>query len=197
MQASNLKFAGRDGCVKVYTRNIWFIMWGTIYLASFKADCFHLLSNKGINIIENQYYRSLTGLFVHVNFFHLSINAVALYWVLYFLDGKINGIKLMIFSMVAGSLTNVIFSMLYPNSQSVGGSPVVFSFIALIAVLQAVKKDLPRFNLHTAYGQWIAGYAILSNIPIFSKNSSTLVIHSIAFLVAFILGMIGMKLNII
>ncbi|MCD7994082.1 MAG: hypothetical protein LUK37_20750 [Clostridia bacterium] len=65
-----------------------------------------------------------------MNFFHLSINAVALYWVLYFLDGKINGIKLMIFSMVAGSLTNVIFSMLYPNSQSVGGSPVVFSFIA-------------------------------------------------------------------
>ena len=160
-------------------------MWGTIYLASFKADCFHLLSNKGTNIIENQYYRFFTGLLVHVNCFHLIINAAALYWVLYFLDGKINEIKLM------------IFSMLYPNSQSIGGSPVVFSLIALIAVLQVVRKDLPGFNLNTAYGQWIAGYAILSNIPVFSKNSSTLVIHSIAFSVAFILGIIGMKINLI
>ena len=169
----------------MYTRNVWIIMWGTIYLASFKADCFHLLSNKGTNIIENQYYRFFTGLLVHVNCFHLIINAAALYWVLYFLDGKINEIKLMIFSLVTGSLTNMIFSMLYPNSQSIGGSPVVFSLIALMAVLQVVRKDLPGFNLNTAYGQWIAGYAILSNIPVFSKNSSTLVIHSIAFSVAF------------
>ena len=54
---------------------------------------------------------------------------------------------------------------------------MVFSLIALMAVLQVVRKDLPGFNLNTAYGQWIAGYAILSNIPVFSKNSSTLVIH--------------------
>ena len=93
----------------MYTRNVWIIMWGTIYLASFKADCFHLLSNKGTNIIENQYYRFFTGLLVHVNCFHLIINAAALYWVLYFLDGKINEIKLMIFSLVTGSLTNMIF----------------------------------------------------------------------------------------
>ena len=74
---------------------------------------------------------------------------------------------------------------------------MVFSLIALMAVLQVVRKDLPGFNLNTAYGQWIADYAILSNIPVFSKNSSTLVIHSIAFSVAFILGIIGIKINLI
>ena len=114
----------------MYTRNVWIIMWGTIYLASFKADCFHLLSNKGTNIIENQYYRFFTGLLVHVNCFHLIINAAALYWVLYFLDGKINEIKLMISSLVTGSLTNMIFSMLYPNSQSIGGCLLYTSLLS-------------------------------------------------------------------
>lgn len=181
----------------MHTRNIWIIMWGIIYLLSFKVDCFKLLSSQGFNIIGNQYYRIFTGLLVHVNFFHLIINAVALYWVLYFLNKKISDIKLLIFSIITGLLTNIIFSMLYPNSQSIGGSPIVFSLIALIVVLRVFKKDLPRFNLNTAYGQWIVGYAILSNIPIFSNNISTLIIHSIAFFVAFILGIIGMKMNII
>ena len=58
---------------------------------------------------------------------------------------------------------------------------MVFSLIALIAVLQVVRKDLLGLTSiqHTAMD---CSYAILSNIPVFSKNSSTLVIHSIAFL---------------
>ena len=58
----------------MYTRNVWIIMWGTIYSHLFKADCFHLLSNKGTNIIEN-HILIFTGLLVHVNCFHLIINA--------------------------------------------------------------------------------------------------------------------------
>lgn len=180
----------------MYTRNIWIITWGIIYLLSFKADCFPLLSNRGLNIIGNQYYRFFTGLLVHVNFFHFLMNAAALYWVVDFLDRKINDMKLLIFSIAAGVSTNVIFSVLYPNSQSIGGSPVVFSLIALIAVLQVFQKDSPRFHLNTTCGLWIAGYAILGNIPIFSKDISTLTIHFLAFFVAFILGMAGTKLNL-
>ena len=91
----------------------------------------------------------------------------------------------MIFSLVTGSLTNMIFSMLYPNSQSIGGSPVVFSLIALMAVLQVVRKDLPGFNLKYSIRAMDCRLCILSNIPVFSKNSSTLVIHSIRIFCGF------------
>lgn len=103
----------------------------------------------------------------------------------------------MIFSLVSGEIANVIFSFIYPDSQSIGGSPVVFSLIALILVFQLLKKDAPEFKLKTTCGQWIVGYAILGNIPIFSGNISTLVVHAIAFFAAFILGTAGCKMNII
>lgn len=181
----------------VSTRNLWIVLWGAIYLVSWKVDCFLLFSNRGIQVIGNQYYRFLTGLFVHVNFFHFLINAVTVYCVFYFLGGKINEIKLLVFSIVAGCLTNVVFSILYPNSESVGGSPVVFGLLALLAVLQICSPDLLRFRWKTIYGQWIIGYAVLSNIPIFSKDGSTLTIHLIAFLLAFLLGFVGRKTEIL
>ena len=180
----------------MYTRIIWIAAWGIVSLLSFKVDCAGLLSNRGIHIIGNEYYRFFTGLLVHVNLFHFLINAVALYWVLYFLDQKISDVRLLLFSIVAGTLANVVFSCIYPDSQSVGGSPVVFSLIAFLAVQQLLQKELPRFDFRTAYGQVIIGYAILGNIPVFSKNLSTLVIHAIAFGIAFLLGAAGIKLHI-
>ena len=49
----------------MYTRNVWIIMWGdNISLHLFKADCFHLLSNKGTNIIETNitdFYRFISA----------------------------------------------------------------------------------------------------------------------------------------
>lgn len=176
--------------------NIWIIMWGIVYFISFRVDCFKLLANKGFNIIGNEYYRFFTGLLVHVNLFHLIINAITLYYVIHFLDGEINKIKLLFFSIMASFLANMLFSLLYPDSQSIGGSPVVFSLIALIVVFQIFKGDVSIHNIGGA-GQWLIGYAILSNIPIFSNNISTLIIHLLAFLVAFGLGIVAKVLNII
>lgn len=179
------------------TKRLWIITWVIIYLAGFKVDCIEVLGNKGFDIIESQYYRFFTGLLVHTNFFHLLINVIVLYCACCFFNEQIGEVKLLIFTIISGFITNIIFSILYPNSVSIGGSLVVFSLIGLIFAIQLLRVDGPRFQFKTKEEYWIMGYAILSNVPIFSNNISTLVIHVIAFCIAFILGIIGIKANII
>ncbi len=99
----------------------------------------------------------------------------------HFLKGQVGAGKLFLFSAAAAFAANGVFAVVYPQSESVGGSPVVFSSIGLILAMQLLSKKGPRFSLQPAYGKWIAGYAVLGNILAFSGNISTLIIHSIAF----------------
>lgn len=175
---------------------LWIGAWIASYILGIKMNCVEMLANRGMNVIENQYYRFFTGLLLHVNLFHLMVNVIAMYWVGTFLNGQISEWKLLIFSIVSGSAGNIIFSICYPDSTSIGGSPVIFAMIGLICALQLLRADMTRFQFGTAYGEWIVGYAILGNIPIFSKNISTLVIHMISFGAAFLFGAICVKIHI-
>jgi len=177
-------------------RYVWMATWLGFYLLGFKMNCVEALGNKGIHVIGNEYYRFFTGLLLHVNLFHLLINMVALYWVGDFLKGQVGELKLLCFSAVAALLANVVFSFLYPECSSIGGSPVVFSLIGLIFILQLMRKDLPRLQLHSVHGSWIIGVAVLGNIPVFSKNISTLVIHMLALAAAMAMGFVGIKIGI-
>ena len=176
----------------------WAILWIAAFLIVGIADCKGLLCNKGLKIMNGEYYRVFTGLLLHVNWFHLLFNVVSVYFVCEYLE-KIAGLsflKLLVFSALVGTVANFIFSAIYTESTSVGGSPVVFALIGLICVLQICCRDLPRFQLGTWYGNWTLAVAILGNIPIFSGNISTLVVHGISFLIAVVLGLIatGLKL---
>lgn len=176
---------------------LWIAAWWIFYFVGLKVDLVPLLGNQGFRLIDGQYYRFFTGLMLHVNLFHVLINSVAMYWTGVFLKGQVSKTKLLIFSAAAGTAANLVFSAIYPESISIGGSPVIFALIGLLFALQLFRADVPRFQPKTTYGSWIIGYAILGNIPIFSGNISTLVIHLTAFAVAFLLGMAGIKWDLI
>ncbi len=177
--------------------HIWIILWVVIFVLGTKMNTTDILANKGINIIEKEYYRFFTGLLTHVNIVHLVANIVALYFTVDFLYGQVNTFKLLAFSVLAGTMSNYIFSMIYRDSVSVGGSPIIFAMIGLLIALQLQNKDVVRFTLETLQGKWIVGYVILSNIPFFSGNVSTLVVHGISLILAFLISSIGLKLNFI
>lgn len=177
--------------MSIKLNHIWIVVWILIFLVGMKINCTELLGNKGINTIQNEYYRFFTGLLVHVNFIHLIANSITLYLVVNFLYGQVSSIKILIFSFIVGILSNIFFSMIYRDSVSVGGSPIIFALLGLLIALQVKNKDLVIFSLDSLQGKWIVGYAILSNIPFFSGNISTLVIHVISFVIALILGYIG------
>lgn len=177
--------------------HIWLIVWIVVFAFGTRVNITDILANKGINIIENEYYRFFTGLFAHVNVLHLVANAVALFFVVDFLYGQVDSLKLLAFSAVVGIVSNLLFSMIYRNSVSVGGSPVIFAMIGLLIALQLQRKDVARFTLDILQGKWIVAYAILSNIPFFSGNLSTLLLHGISLILAFIIASLGIKFNLI
>ena len=102
---------------------------------------------------------------------------IALYYTVNYLSDLISQLKLFILSVVAAIAANILFSVIYPDSLSVGGSPLIFAMLGLTLTFQLLRKDGKRFTLNTSQTCWMLGYAILGNIPIFSGNISTLVIH--------------------
>ena len=175
--------------------HIWILIWGIVYLIGSQIDCTELLGNKGIHVIDGEYYRFFTGLLVHVNLLHVLLNMIALYYTVNYLSDLISQLKLFILSVFAAIAANILFSVIYPDSLSVGGSPLIFAMLGLTLTFQLLRKDGKRFTLNTSQTCWMLGYAILGNIPIFSGNISTLVIHLLAFILAFLLGCMGVKLK--
>ena len=158
--------------------HIWLIIWIIVYFMSFFLDCTELLGNKGMDIIQGEYYRFFTALLVHVNLLHLVVN-------------------ILILSGIAATIANLLFSLIYPGSVSIGGSPVIYAMLGITLALHLLKKNMDRFNPNTVQTRWMLGYGILGNIPIFSGNISTLVIHLTAFVVAFALGSIVIKTKLL
>lgn len=181
--------------MNIRLNHIWIILWVVVFVLGTKMNTTDILANKGIYIIENEYYRFFTGLLAHANVVHLLANIVALYFIVDFLYGQVNSLKILAFSVFVGALSNFIFSMIYRDSVSVGGSPIIFAMLGLLIALQLQCKDVARFTLESLQGKWIVGYALLSNIPFFSGNSSTLLIHGISLILAFLIASIGLKLN--
>ena len=164
---------------------IWIIFY--ILCSIFGIDS--TFYNKGWNSIGNEYYRIFTGMFLHINILHLLANVLALYWIGVFLEEKIGSIKYFLFSIISGTISNLLFTVIYANHQrSLGGSVITFSLIGLIIANQIFDKETERFRLGTWYGNWILAYAILGNLPFFGGGITRLVIHIIALLVGIILS---------
>ena len=182
---------------KLKESTVWIIIWILIYLAGFFTNIYDTFSNHGIQIINGQYYRFFTGLLLHTGLIHILGNILGIYFTGKFLDHQISQWKLLLITVFSATSANAIFSVIAPNSISVGGSPIVFSLIGLVCVSQFLCKDTPRFHFRTQYGEWIVGYAILSNISLLLGNFSILIIHLLPFLIAFLLGFIGIKCKLL
>ena len=131
---------------KLKESTVWIIIWILMYLAGFFTNVSDIFSNRGIHIINGQYYRFFTGLLLHTGLIHILGNILGIYFTGKFLDHQISQWKLLLITVFSATSANAIFSVIAPNSISVGGSPIVFSLIGLVCVSQFLCKDTPRFT---------------------------------------------------
>ena len=177
--------------------SIWISVWCVFFAITRKEEYLSLLCGKGIKLLNGQYYRLFTGLLLHVNVFHLLSNSIALYWVGEFLEKTISIHKLLMISIISGIIEEIIFSYIFPYRSGYGGSPVIFGLIGFLTVQQLLGGSVIRWEFGTVYSNWIIGYALLANIPVFSKDISALICHSIAFAVGCCLSGIDILLKFI
>lgn len=163
---------------------VWLLFW----LVELKFDLSSSMSCKGLNVIGSQYYRFVSALLLHKDFLHFLTNALAVYWVCVYLEAQVSPGKLMLFALLAGAGSNLVFSAIYQDSSSLGGSPLVFALIGLIVALQLRKPEIPRFQLGTWYGNWTLAYTVLANLPLLDASGSTVVIHTLALAIGGVTG---------
>lgn len=83
-------------------------------------------------IRSGQYYRLLTGAFLHANILHLGFNCYALYVIGTQLESYLGKIKYLIIYLFS-ALTGALFSMLFGgNSASIGASGAIFGLMGSI-----------------------------------------------------------------
>ena len=164
---------------------LWIGIWFIFLIAGMQTSLFDALCNKGFQIIHHEYYRLITGLFLHVNLLHFAVNALAISYLDVYINQHIKAGVLFFISLLGGTIANIIFSLIYPESISVGGSPVIFALLGFVFIMRSV---LPKFHFHSLYGKWIIVYVIFAQIPFFSNNISTFVIHFISFVIGMILA---------
>lgn len=56
---------------KLKESTVWIIIWILMYLAGFFTNVSDIFSNRGIHIINGQYYRFFTGLLLHTGLIHI------------------------------------------------------------------------------------------------------------------------------
>lgn len=102
--------------------------------------CYGFLLNKSdylINVFSTygplirlgQYYRLLTGAFVHIDLLHLAFNMYALYTIGSQAEnffGKLKYVYIYLFSALTGSLLSIIFNM---DTASIGASGAIFGLL--------------------------------------------------------------------
>lgn len=83
-------------------------------------------------IRSGQYYRLLTGVFLHANILHLGFNCYALYVIGTQLESYLGRVKYIIIYLFS-ALTGALFSMLFSgNSASIGASGAIFGLMGSI-----------------------------------------------------------------
>ena len=99
-----------------------------IYFVSISKNIFPMFAVNRYAVKEGEYFRLLTGTFLHANIFHLMFNCYSIYIIGMQLEsflGKARYIAVYLLSGIAGSLLSICFSSYY----SVGASGAIFGLL--------------------------------------------------------------------
>ncbi len=176
-------------------------LWAALFIFSRFTGIADALCGKGIDKIHGEYYRFLTASFLHTGAVHLIGNCIGLYFVTGYLDGKVNGIIIVLLGIAGGTIANLLFAYMTPSAESsMGGSVIVFAIIGMIAAMQIMCKSQEPFRFGTWYGNWTAGYMILGNLlngSLKVGDISTLKIHLLSLVIGCLLGAVCILSKII
>jgi len=116
-------------------------------------------------IEENQYWRLLSAVFLHVNFTHLLSNEISLYFFGTRVEKYMGKLKFIIIYLVSGIFGNIL-SMLFNSGISAGASGAIYGLIgAVTALAQQKEKKVDNLSAYIAFSILISGLTVGFMIP--------------------------------
>jgi membrane associated rhomboid family serine protease len=151
---------GRDSLVTMSLIVACVVVYGLqLLIPTFTAR----FSNWGLGVADGEYYRLLTGGFLHAGLLHLAFNMWAL-WVfgqpLERLLGRTRFLALYLTALLAGSTASYLFND--PRSPSLGASGAIFGLAgAMIVAGRRMRYDLG----------WVVSFVVFSVVMVFVINN--------------------------
>ena len=159
---------------------------GVSFIHPTASDLLELGGNRRTEVLDGEYWRLITSVFMHGGIIHLVLNIVGLCIGVVLIDKKLHPLVLIVAYLITGVLASVASILWNDNIVSVGASGAIFGLFGIIAA----------FNLFKVYGKegsaavWIllAIYGGVSLVMGFFGNADNAA-HVGGLIAGFVVGM--------
>ncbi len=115
---------------------------------SFPAvDLWHWGGNFRPSLLQGEWWRLLTGIFLHGGFTHLASNMVSLMFIGYLLEGRLGRLRYALAYLISGIGASLASAVWHPATVSIGASGAIFGLYGVFLVFMFAKifpKDFRR-----------------------------------------------------
>lgn len=138
---SNRKMAVTYGIIAV---NVFVYLLSAILSGNLFNIDINVLINLGAKennlIMQGEYYRLITCMFLHGGLLHIALNMYSLYNIGPLVEQVYGKVKYLIVYFAAG-ITSSIFSFLFSNDVSIGASGAIFGLLGITLVFAVSEKE--------------------------------------------------------
>ena len=171
--------------------NHHFLKESDLYIFSFKdSDLLSWGANFKPSIINGEWWRLLTCVFLHGGLMHLVLNMYVLYFVGIFLEPRLGKTKFAVIYLVTGVLASITILLRYDGTISVGASGAIFGLYGVILALILTKKVFLK-DLSKPFLRSILLYVAICLLLEFTGGDN--VVHIAGLISGFIIGLIFIK----
>lgn len=124
---------------------VWMILHGVSAQNPTRDQLLHFGANSTVDVLNGEWYRLLTAMFVHIGILHIATNMWCL-WNLGLLGepllGPLGLIAVYVLTGVAGNLLSIAWDVIYAHTAGVGAgaSGAVFGIAGILIVLLSNRK---------------------------------------------------------
>ncbi|MBY0099553.1 rhomboid family intramembrane serine protease [Mesobacillus maritimus] len=148
-------------------------------------EIFTLLAGVNLYIIEGEFWRILTPIFVHSGFAHLLFNSFSLVLFGPALERILGKAKFLLVYLLTGIAANVATLLLEPPTYThVGSSGAIFGLFGFYLAISMFRKDL----LSKENSQIIITIAVIGVIMTFFQSNINITAHIFGLIAGFFTG---------
>lgn len=143
---------------------VFITMW-LYYNQSFLSHNLQLLhwgANRRFEVLDSEWWRLLTNIFLHGGIMHLIYNSIAFVLVAIILEPMIGRLKFFVYYLICGILASVLSIIYYDNILSVGASGAIFGLFGILIYLEFVNSKKQKANNFILY--YFGGYLLINLI---------------------------------
>lgn len=132
-------------CLIIINGAVWAAIMAYSFLKGidFNEGLYIFGAKENLSIMQGQYWRFLTPIFLHASFTHLLVNSYSLYWVGSVTEKLYGHMKFLVIYLAAGIFGNILSFIFSPN-PGVGASGSIFGLLGALLYFGIENPELFR-----------------------------------------------------